>query len=466
LLNDCQLKVAVEMTSLQTIILLAVCFAQSKTSKILVMSVHGSSSHIGSMLPFVYNIFESQHFCRLAQAGHSITILETNDRREATDFGNGIKTEHIYIPDDAKHREAYFVFQARSKIWWQNSPTRRCSVCRMPMSLSSTTELAYEPTKFAHRVGSAFEHITEYIGLRYFTMNCSESVSIELEMIPVQWFGMPHLREIGVSNFEWIKFFEGVSALLGDSLINIPHPTPQGTEMVNVGSVCTKANGPLPPDIEDFLNARASKGTILVAFGNHVDWRAAPNFVVEVFFETMTEFTDYRIVFAYNATVKNVPKHIKIVPFAPQKQILNHNRTKIFIGHAGLKSIKESICAQVPLLLMPIFAEQAHNALIAHQLGIAETMNKRKLTKQIFTEQLTKVLNDRKYIGNIKKVKALWLDRVIPAMDHALFITEKILKNPRKAINFKRKGIHIAWMQFIYVDLLIALLFIVAVVFN
>ncbi|VDM44448.1 unnamed protein product [Toxocara canis] len=66
-------------------------------AKILALATHWYASHIDSMLPFLRI---------LADAGHSVTVLETNDKKYARDFGHGIKTEHIYVPPDPRKTEA------------------------------------------------------------------------------------------------------------------------------------------------------------------------------------------------------------------------------------------------------------------------------------------------------------------------------------------------------------------------
>lgn len=46
-------------------------------------------------------------------------------------------------------------------------------------------------------------------------------------------------------------------------------------------------------------------------------------------------------------------------------------------------SVKESICAKTPLIVMPLFAEQAHNARFVLETGIGSTINKFKLSKKL-----------------------------------------------------------------------------------
>ncbi|KAK6020448.1 hypothetical protein OSTOST_13898 [Ostertagia ostertagi] len=66
-----------------------------------------------------------------------------------------------------------------------------------------------------------------------------------------------------------------------------------------------------------------------------------------------------------------------ILRWAPQNDILAHNKTILFFTHGGLKSIKEGICSSTPMLFLPFFADQPRNALFARHLGIAEVIYKK-----------------------------------------------------------------------------------------
>lgn len=55
--------------------------------------------------------YRSNNFS-LADAGHSVTILETNEKKEASNFGHGITTEHIYIPAEPRRTQVSVVLSA------------------------------------------------------------------------------------------------------------------------------------------------------------------------------------------------------------------------------------------------------------------------------------------------------------------------------------------------------------------
>ncbi|KAK3164799.1 hypothetical protein QOZ80_1AG0024870 [Eleusine coracana subsp. coracana] len=57
-------------------------------------------------------------------------------------------------------------------------------------------------------------------------------------------------------------------------------------------------------------------------------------------------------------------KHVGLCvpPWAPQVEILNHRAVGGFLSHAGWNSTLEAVCAGVPVLAWPLFAEQRMNA--------------------------------------------------------------------------------------------------------
>lgn len=110
-----------------------------------------------------------------------------------------------------------------------------------------------------------------------------------------------------------------------------------GSDIYSIGSVCLKSK-PLTKEIENFVSDPLSKGTIYIAFGTNVDWDFAQNFLLNAFFDSFDEFKDYRIIFSFNGQkLRKVGSHVKIVKWAPQFDILNHNKTRLFISHGGLK---------------------------------------------------------------------------------------------------------------------------------
>lgn len=51
-----------------------------------------------------------------------------------------------------------------------------------------------------------------------------------------------------------------------------------------------------------------------------------------------------------------------ILPWIPQREVLLHSSTKVFLSHSGWNSSLESICASVPMVFWPLMGDQDINA--------------------------------------------------------------------------------------------------------
>uniref|UniRef100_A0A914YT03 UDP-glucuronosyltransferase n=1 Tax=Panagrolaimus superbus TaxID=310955 RepID=A0A914YT03_9BILA len=169
------------------------------------------------------------------------------------------------------------------------------------------------------------------------------------------------------------------------------------SDLIIVGSNCKSASksidSRLSKEWKTFVEDSKSKGTIYIAFGTAIHWDGAPQHVIDAFIDAINELEEYRIIFSWNGEFpKNAKSHVKFTKWAPQMAILLHPKTVLFITHGGLKSLKESLCAEIPVILMPMFAEQAHNSKYALKLGIGGILNKFELTKEKFLTTIQKVL--------------------------------------------------------------------------
>uniref|UniRef100_A0AC34R1B3 Glucuronosyltransferase n=1 Tax=Panagrolaimus sp. JU765 TaxID=591449 RepID=A0AC34R1B3_9BILA len=186
-------------------------------------------------------------------------------------------------------------------------------------------------------------------------------------------------------------------------------------------------------------------GTIVLAFGSNVKWSLAPKNILKAFFGAFEELKDYRIVFSYNGKPRQVPKHIKLSPWMQQKEILNHPKTKLLIGHSGLKS--------------EFFV----------YLGYAELLNKYHMTKHDVLEAIYEILNNFEFKkGKMEKLRSIYLDKIIQPMDLAEFYVNRAVKSYKNngKVVFGRKGMDLAWINYLNLDFLLIVFSLIWIVWK
>ena len=69
---------------------------------------------------------------------------------------------------------------------------------------------------------------------------------------------------------------------------------------------------------------------------------------------------------------------------------------KAFISHAGLNSVTEATCQGVPIILLPMFADQDYNAHRIETYEVGMRLEIRTLTPEIMENAVRQVLTNEK----------------------------------------------------------------------
>jgi len=78
-----------------------------------------------------------------------------------------------------------------------------------------------------------------------------------------------------------------------------------------------------------------------------------------------------------------------------------------FISHGGLLGIQEGTMSGVPMILMPIFAEQDFNALRLERTGRGIKLEVHGLTEKDLTDAIQEILTNPRYATNLELVDKL-----------------------------------------------------------
>jgi glucuronosyltransferase len=139
-----------------------------------------------------------------------------------------------------------------------------------------------------------------------------------------------------------------------------------------------------------------------------------------------------------------VADNVHLVKWMPQNDILGHTKTQLFITHGGSNSQYEALFHGVPMIVIPMFAEQGWNCARARHKGIALCHDLLTFTADDLYNSIIEIINNATYRKNIQRLSAIqrgepmngcqkagyWIDHVMkyggehlrsPALDLSIF---------------------------------------------
>lgn len=213
----------------------------------------------------------------------------------------------------------------------------------------------------------------------------------------------------------------------------------------------------IPDSLKAFIEDPNSRGTILFAMGHYGDWTYAPPGAIDAFVDSFARLPDFRIIWQFASTSirpSNVSSNVRMEAWVPQYAILSHSKTKLFISHTGLKSLREAICASVPIVAVPMFAEQYRNTAIVHYRGFGVHLDKLALTKESVYRGIREVLDHESYAVAVRRLQRQLVDRIRDPLDLLVFELEFFLKRKGDRIldryirpRWKNQSIMSKWCQ-------------------
>lgn len=83
---------------------------------------------------------------------------------------------------------------------------------------------------------------------------------------------------------------------------------------------------------------------------------------------------------------------------------LNHSAVKVHVTHGGVHSLAESYVAGVPVLVIPHFADQPHNAAVAQYRGAGLYMTPKNLTPDSLRTAIRQLLYTDTYAESARRL--------------------------------------------------------------
>ncbi|XP_047022219.1 UDP-glycosyltransferase UGT5-like [Helicoverpa zea] len=234
--------------------------------------------------------------------------------------------------------------------------------------------------------------------------------------------------------------------------------------VVFMGGLHQNPEKDLPEDLKTFLDS-SKHGVIYISYGTNVDPTLLPPEKIQAMIEVLSQLP-YDVLWKWSKDeLPGRTPNIRISKWLPQSDLLKHPKVKLFITQGGLQSTDEAITAGVPLIGMPMIADQWYNVerYVAHKIGVRLDME--TLTEENFKNAINKTIGDDSYRKNIVRLRNIIQDQPQKPLDRAVWWTEYVIRHGG-AKHLLSPAAHITWTEFLELKLVFTLLavFLTAVV--
>ena len=208
-----------------------------------------------------------------------------------------------------------------------------------------------------------------------------------------------------------------------DELIDYHLPT--YPNMIYVGGAATHPAVPLTGDLKSFMD-KAKDGAILITFGSIVN--TLPSNIINKIMEAIEMKRNIKTVLKYAVNETKINGNIMTMLWVPQNDILGHPNTKLFISHCGHNAQVEALYHAVPIICLPIFGDQHHNALRIQRKGYGLYLNIAEFTADTLVTAVDEILTNPSYQQNITKASHIFKSRPMTPSLRAAWWIDHVIK--------------------------------------
>ncbi|XP_027888530.1 UDP-glucuronosyltransferase 2C1-like isoform X4 [Xiphophorus couchianus] len=224
-----------------------------------------------------------------------------------------------------------------------------------------------------------------------------------------------------------------------------------------VGGIHCKPAKPLLKDMEEFVQSSGENGIVVFTLGSMI--KNVTTEKANLIASALAQLPQ-KVLWRYNGEKpKTLGSNTRIFSWIPQNDLLGHPKTKAFITHGGTNGIYEAIYHGVPMVGIPMFADQPDNMVHMEAKGAAVIQNLNFMTTESLRDAIKAVINDKSYKENAMRLSRIHHDRPMSPLDEAVFWIEFTMRN-KGAKHLRVQAHELTWYQYHSLDVLAFLLII------
>ncbi|XP_045690556.1 UDP-glucuronosyltransferase 2A1 isoform X2 [Phyllostomus hastatus] len=228
-------------------------------------------------------------------------------------------------------------------------------------------------------------------------------------------------------------------------------PRPYLPNFEFVGGLHCKPAKPLPKEMEEFVQSSGEHGFVVFTLGSMV--KNLTEEKASLIASALAQIPQ-KVLWRYTGNIPTtLGANTRLYEWMPQNDLLGHPKTKAFITHGGTNGIYEAIYHGVPMVGVPMFADQYDNIAHMKAKGAAVEVNINTMTSADLLNALRTVINDPSYKENAMRLSRIQHDQPIKPLDRAVFWIEFVMRH--KGAKHLRPAAHnLTWFQYYSLDVI------------
>ncbi|CAH0384972.1 unnamed protein product [Bemisia tabaci] len=274
------------------------------------------------------------------------------------------------------------------------------------------------------------------------------------------WYLLPSQEKLVREHFKYpgadsmpplSSMIKNISLMLVNSHFSIEYSRPLVSNVIEVGGMHINPAQKLPQDLQTFLD-EAELGVIYISFGSIVTGTMLGEYRAQQIANALKRLK-YRVIIKWDdTTLFEGDQNIVTLSWAPQQEILAHPKLLLFVTHGGFNSLIEATHMGVPVLGIPVFADQFHNIRIIELRGIGRGLDLAFTSDQLY-DSIIHIVQTPSYRDNAKEISRRTRDRPLSALDTAIFWIEYVVRH-KGASHLKSSSRHLPFHQYLLLDVI------------
>ncbi|XP_068744718.1 UDP-glucuronosyltransferase 2C1-like isoform X1 [Montipora capricornis] len=244
--------------------------------------------------------------------------------------------------------------------------------------------------------------------------------------------------------------------------VALEYPQPLLPGQIMAGPITIKKPKPLPAELESYINGSESEGFIIVSFGSYVETVMTKD-KIDIMAAAFGKLKQKVLWKLKNYTPPSLSPNIRPMDWLPQNDLLAHKKIRAFVTHVGHSSFYESAYHGVPLVAIPLFADQFENAKRAEDFGLGLALDFESLDSAQLLGTIEQVVNKPRFKKAAVRIAKIMKDKPRTPLETTADWIEYVLRHGG-AQHLRAQVFNIHWYQYYLIDVIAFLVSVVTLV--